>query len=98
MVFTHDLADHARALGIATIGAVAAVVHSIHHAAMHRFHTVAYIRQRTIHDHAHGVGEVRFAHFRRQITHLDAFADHQAVIGVVDSCGLSGSIEPSGTN
>ena len=83
MVLTHDLADHAGALGVATVGTVAAVVHRIDHTAMHRFHAVAHVRERTIHDHGHGVCQIGIAHFLLQILLLDAFAHHQAVIGVV---------------
>ena len=83
MVFTHDLADHAGALGVTTVGAVAAVVHRVDHTAMHRLHAVAYVRERTVHDHGHGVCQVGIAHFLLQILLLDAFAHHQAVIGVV---------------
>ena len=83
MVLTHHFADHAGALGVAAVGAVAAVVHRVDHTAMHRFHAVAHVRERTVHDHGHGVCQVGIAHFLLQILLLDAFAHHQAVIGVV---------------
>ena len=83
MVLTHDLADHAGALGVATVGAVSAVVHRVDHTAMHRLHAVTHVRERTVHDHGHGVCQVGIAHFLLQILLLDAFAHHQAVIGVV---------------
>ena len=83
MVFTHDLADHAGALGVTTVGAVAAVVHRVDHAAMHGLHTVAHVRQGALDDHGEGIRQIGLAHFLLQILLLDAFAHHQAVIGVV---------------
>lgn len=83
MVLAHDFADDACALGVAAVGAVAAVVHRVDHAAVHRLHAVSHVRKGTIDDDGHGVRQIGFAHFLLQILLLDAFADHQAIIGVV---------------
>ena len=56
MVFTHDVADHAGALVVAAVGAIAAVVHRVDHTAVHGFHAVAHVRQSTFHDDGKGVG------------------------------------------
>ena len=56
MVFTHDVADHAGALVVAAVGAIAAVVHRVDHTAMHGFHAVAHVRQSTFHYDGKGVG------------------------------------------
>ncbi len=62
VVFTDDVADHARRLLVSLVPVVAQLVHREQHAAMHRLQSVAHIRQRAPHDHAHGVIEVRPPH------------------------------------
>ncbi len=83
VVFAHDLADHAGALGVAAVRAVSAVIHRVDHATVHRLHAVAHVRERTVDDHGHGVRQIGIAHFLLQILLLDAFAGHQTVVGVV---------------
>ena len=62
MIFTDDVADDARGLDVLLVGRVALLVHRIQDAPMHRLQTVARIRQRPRHDHAHGVIEVGAFH------------------------------------
>lgn len=84
VVLTHHVADHAGALVVAAIGAVAAVVHRVDHAAMHGLHTVAHVRQGALDDHGEGIRQIGLAHLLLQVLALDAFAGvHQAVVGSV---------------
>ena len=84
VVLTHHVADHAGALVVAAIGAVAAVVHRVDHTAMHGLHAVAHVRQGTLDDHGEGIRQVGLAHLLLQVLALDAFAAlHQAVVGGV---------------
>ena len=52
VVLAHDVADDARALGEAAVRAVAAVVHRVEHAAVHRLEPVAHVGQRAADDDA----------------------------------------------
>ena len=84
VVLTHHVADHAGALVVAAIGAVAAVVHRVDHTAMHGLHAVAHVRQGTLDDHGEGIRQIGLAHLLLQVLALDAFAGvHQAVVGGV---------------
>ena len=83
MVLTHHVADHAGALVVSAIRAVAAVVHRVHHAAVHGLHAVAHVRQRALHDHRQGIGQIRFTHLLLQVGRLDAFPGHQTIVGVI---------------
>ena len=62
MIFTDHVADDARGLDVFLVRRVALLVHRIQNAPMHRLQTVARIRQRPRHDHAHGVIEVGAFH------------------------------------
>ncbi len=65
VIFTHHVADDARRLHVFLVGRVPLLVHRIQDAPMHRLQTVARIRQRPRHDHAHGVIEIRALHLLR---------------------------------
>ena len=72
VVLAHDVADDARALGELAVRAVAAVVHRVQHAAVHRLETVADVRQGAADDDGHGVVEVRPLHLQLQVDLVDA--------------------------
>ena len=63
VVFTDHIADHAGGLFIGAVPVVFQLVHSVEHAAVHGFETVAHIGQRAPHNHAHRVIEIGLAHF-----------------------------------
>ena len=63
VIFTQHITHYARAFHIRTIPRGIRFVHRKKNAPMHRFQAIAHIRQRTSDDHAHGVFEVRTAHF-----------------------------------
>ena len=62
MVFTHDLADYARALHVGPIPDIISLVHRVQHTSVYRLETITHIRQRPTHNNAHGVIEVALAH------------------------------------
>jgi hypothetical protein len=62
MIFTDDVANHARGLDVFLVRRVSLLVHRVQDAPVHGFQAVARIRQRTRHDHAHGVIEVAALH------------------------------------
>ena len=62
MVFTDHVADDARRFDVFLVRRVPLLVHRIQDAAMYRLQTVARVRQRPRHDHAHGVIEVGTLH------------------------------------
>jgi hypothetical protein len=72
VVLTHHVADDARALREAAVGAVAAVVHRVEDPAVHRLEPVAHVGQRTPDDHRHRVVDVGLLHQRLQLDRLDA--------------------------
>src|SRR5690606_32249623 len=72
VVLAHDFADHAGALVVRTLRAVAAVVHRVKHAAVHWLQAIAHVRQRTADDHGHGVVKVRTLHFGLQVDLVNA--------------------------
>ena len=63
VVLAHDLPDHPRALHIRPIGDDVGLVHREKDPAVDRLQSIANIRQRATHDHAHGVIEVGMPHF-----------------------------------
>ena len=65
VVSAHHVADHARGLDVLLVGRMPVLVHRIEDAPVHRLETVARIRQRARHDHAHGVIEVAALHLLR---------------------------------
>ena len=62
MIFTDDVADDTRGLHVLFVRRVPLLVHRIQDAPVHRLQAVTRIRQRTRHDHAHGVIEVAALH------------------------------------
>ena len=62
VIFAHHVADDARRLHVLLVGRVALLVHRIEDAAVHGLEAVARVRERTRHDHAHGVIEIRAFH------------------------------------
>ena len=62
MIFTDHVTDDARRLDVFLVRRVPLLVHRVQNAAMHGLEAVARIRQRTRHDHAHGVIEVGALH------------------------------------
>ena len=88
-----------RALGEAAVGAVAAVVHRVEHAAVHRLEAVADVGQRAADDDRHRVVDVGALHRGLQLDRLDPAARARPVrrspvlsVGVSVTClvGLSG--------
>src|SRR5690606_26839545 len=63
VVLTDDVADHTGGLLVGLVPFEPQLVHAVEDAAVHRLQAVANIGQRTAHDHAHGVIEVRALHF-----------------------------------
>ena len=62
VVLTHHVTDDARALREAAVGAVAAVVHRVEDAAVHRLEPVAHVGQRAADDDGHRVVDVGLLH------------------------------------
>ena len=62
VIFAHHVADHARRFHVFLVGRMPVLVHGIEDAPMHGLETVARVRQRPRHDHAHGVIEVAALH------------------------------------
>ena len=71
VVVTHDVADDARALVVAAVGAVAAVVHRVDDAAVHRLEAVAHVGQGAADDDRHGVLDVAALHLVVEVDGLD---------------------------
>ena len=63
VVLTHDVTDDARRFTVRLVVFVAVFLHRIEDAPMHRFQSVADIRQGAADDYAHSVIKVRTAHF-----------------------------------
>ncbi len=74
VVVAHDVADDAGALEVAAVRAVAAVVHGVEHAAVHRFEAVPHVRQRSTDDDRHRVVEVRPLHLDLDADRFDTIA------------------------
>ena len=62
VIGAHHVADDLGGLAIRFVGRVAALVHAVHDAAMHRFQAIACVGQRAADDDGHGVGEVGALH------------------------------------
>ena len=101
MVLAHHVADDAGRLAVRLVRRVACLVHAVQDAPVHRLQPVAGVRQRARHDHAHGVIEVRAAHFhfQRDRLHVAVRADrlrrvvvYVAQINPACCLGLLGSI------
>ncbi len=91
VVLTHHVADDARALREAAVGAVAAVVHRVEHPAVHRLQAVAYVGQRAADDDRHRVVDVGALHRGLQLDGLDPAARAQGRSAAVGG-GLSHSL------
>jgi hypothetical protein len=72
VVDAHDLADDAGALEVATVRPVAAVVHGVQHAGVHRLEAVPHIRQRAADDDRHRVVDVAALHLDLDVDRLGA--------------------------
>ena len=104
VVLTHDVADDARALREPAVGPVAAVVHGVEHAPVHRLEAVAYVGQRAPDDDRHGVVDVGALHLDLQLDGLDAPAgaggldrvvSHVVSLSVVRRPGLERLDQPA---
>ena len=71
VILAHHITDDAAALGEAAVGAVAAVIHRIKHAAVHRFESVTHVWEGARHDDAHCVIDVGTLHLDLQFDRLD---------------------------
>ena len=65
VILADHVADDARRLHVLLVGRVPLLVHRIEDAPVHRLEAVAHVGQRTRHDHAHRVIEVRALHLVR---------------------------------
>ena len=63
VIFAQHFANDAGRFLVSRVGAQAHVVHGIEDAALDGFEAIASVRQSARHNHAHGVVEVRRAHF-----------------------------------
>ena len=72
MVLAHHVADDARRLHMLAVPVVAALVHRVEDAAVHRLQPVAHVRQRAADDHAHRVIEIGALHLLDDRNRLDA--------------------------
>ena len=63
MIIAGSIAANLRAFAIAAIGSESQIVHGHQDAALHRLESVAHVGQRARDDHAHGIVEIRLAHF-----------------------------------
>ena len=71
VVVTHDVADDARALVVAAVGAVAAVVHRVDDAPVHGLEAVAHVGQGAADDDRHRVLDVAALHLGVEVDRLD---------------------------
>ena len=85
VVAAHHVADDACGFGEVAVRAIAAVVHGVEHATMHRLESITHIRQRAGDDDAHGIVEVRALHLLLEVHGLDAppRGHHVDVVGHV---------------
>ena len=72
VVLAHDVADHAGALGVPALGTVAAVVHRVQDARVHRLQAVPHVRQRPADDDRHRVIDVAALHLKLDVDRLGA--------------------------
>ena len=78
VIFTDHVTDHAGRFAIGLVEVVALLAHRKQDAAMHRLQPVARVRQRTAHNHAHRVIEIRAAHFVFDGDRRDVFFGRQS--------------------
>ena len=74
VVFTEHIADDTGGFAIRTVIVITVFIHGINNAAVYRFQAVADIRQRARNDDAHGIVEVRAAHFLGNRNRRNVFA------------------------
>ena len=92
VVVAHHVADDAGALHVAAVRPVAAVVHRVEHAAVHRLEAVAHVRQGAADDDRHRVVDVAALHLLLEVDRLDAVAGR----GLRHSSDLHRSVHSSG--
>ena len=63
VILTDHIPDNTGRLLIGAIPVVVQLVHRVKRTAMHRLETIPHIWKRAAHDYAHGVSEIRAAHF-----------------------------------
>jgi hypothetical protein len=63
VIFTDHVADDTRRFHMLLVGRVSLLVHRVKDASVHGLEAVARVRERTRHDHAHRVIEIRTLHF-----------------------------------
>src|SRR5690606_1690434 len=78
VVVTHDVADDAGALDVATVRSEPGVEHRIEDLAMHRFEAVPYVRQRSTDDDAHRIVEIGPLHLDIESDRLHPATDRQS--------------------
>ena len=91
VIFAHHVADDARRFHVLLVGRVALLVHRIEDAAVDRLQAVAHVGERTRHDHAHRVIEIRALHLVRD-------GHGRMSEGEVGSPGLSFSLSAKGNS
>ena len=74
VIFTEHVADDTGGFTIRTVIVITVFIHGINNAAVYRFQAVADIRQRARNDDAHGIVEVRAAHFLGNRNRRNVFA------------------------
>ncbi len=91
VIFTHHVADGAGRLAERLVPVEAVLVHRVEDAPMHRLQTVARIRKRARHDHAHRVIEVGPLHLisDRNRTNVDGFVRTRIRIVLVSQTNKS---------
>jgi hypothetical protein len=93
VVVTHHLADDTGTLVVPAVRPETGVVHGVQHPAVHRLKPVADVRQRTGHDHAHGVVDVGPLHLVLDVDRLDTVVfrrqgfRHFVLLGCTVLCG-----------
>ena len=85
----HNIANDAGTFIESTVGAITAVVHSIDHATMYRFKTVAYIGQGATNNNRHRIIQIRTLHFGLQVDLLNI------TVGIIDQnlTAVSGDLD-----
>ncbi len=73
--FTQNVTDNAGALAVRFVRCHAELSHIIENTAVHRLQTVAHIRQSTVHDDGHGIGNEALFHFLFQVDRYQLIFD-----------------------
>ncbi len=77
MVFTQHFTHNTGAFAMRSVVSHARIMHRIKDTAVHRFESITGVRKGAGHDDAHGVIEVRIAHFVVDVDRIDCRADFQ---------------------